>query len=191
MLAYSEIHDYLQKNLSRDKYEHSVNVSIEAGKLAACYDYDMERAKLSGLIHDCAKDLSIDKQKQYAKKCGFFVDDLIYKIPEIIHAPASVYISKNIFGVTDIDILSAIRYHATGKENMSIIEKIIYIADIIEPGRRFDGVGKIKETAYKDLDEALLLALDSTIIYIVEKKSILHPDTIKARNFVLDSIKLG
>lgn len=190
MLDYSEIHDYLRKNLSHDKYEHSVNVSIEAGKLATCYDYDVKRAKLSGLIHDCAKELSVEEQIQYAKKCSFFVDELTYKIPEIIHAPASVYISKNIFGVTDIDILSAIRYHATGKENMSIIEKIIYIADIIEPFREFNGVRRIKEAAYKDLDKALLLALDSAIIYIVEKKSILHPDTINARNFVLNSIKL-
>jgi len=190
VIDYCVINDYLQKNLSQDKYLHSINVSNEAVKLAAYYNYDISKAKLGGLIHDCAKDFCIEKQKQFARNCDLFVDDLTYMVPEIIHAPASAYISKDIFGVTDIDILSAIRYHATGKANMSLIEKIIYIADIIEPERDFKEVEKIREMAYSNLDEALLLALNSAIIYIMEKNSILHPDTVNARNCVLDSIKL-
>ena len=191
MIDYSIIFDYLQKNLSSKRYNHSINVSNEAIKLAKYHDCDTNKAKLAGLVHDCAKDISIQEQEYYAKNCGFFVDSITYKIPELIHAPASVYVCKKVFKITDIEVLSSIRYHTTGKADMSLIEKIIFISDIIEPSREFKDVEMLRKLAYENLDEALLYALDSSIIYIVGKKSILHFDTIYARNYVLNSIIFG
>lgn len=186
MAEYMAIMEYLKKNLNQSRLNHSINVSKEAVKLSNLYGYDEKKAELAGIVHDCAKDIKLENQKHYAKNCGFIVDDLTYKIPELIHAPASVYVCKNIFGILDIEILTSIRYHTTGRENMSLIEKILFIADIIEPGRKFEKVEKIRALAYANIDEALLFALDATIIYIIERKLVLHPDTVKARNYIMD-----
>ncbi len=186
MLSNSFINKYLKEELSEERYHHSLAVSIEAARLAKHYNYDANRAKLAGILHDCAKDVEINKQKHYAKNCGFFIDDLTYKMPQLIHAPASVYISREILKISDIEILSAIRYHTTGKADMSIIEKIIFLADIIEPGRKFKCLAKLREMAYKNLDKAVLYALDFSIAYIIKNKSILHFDTVDARNYLLN-----
>ncbi len=188
MKDYAAILDYLQKNLGKERYEHSLNVCKEAARLSRHYGYDVSKAELAGLVHDCAKDACIKEQEDYALNCGFKVDDLTYKIPGLIHAPASVYVCRNIFGITDIDILTAIRYHTTGKANMNLLGKILYIADIIEPGREFKEVIKLRELAYKSIDEALLYALDSTIVLLIENKTLLHFDTVDARNYILDRL---
>ncbi len=186
MAEYTAILDYLEKNLSKNRFNHSINVSKEAVKLSKVYGCDIEKVKLAGIVHDCAKDMELEKQMHYAKNCGFFVDDLTYKIPELIHAPASAYLCKTVLGINDIEVLSSIRYHTTGKADMSLLEKIIFIADFIEPGRDFEKIERLRETAYKNIDEALLYALNSSIIYIIKNKLLLHPDTVKARNYILD-----
>lgn len=186
MTDYTAILEYLKNNLSQNRFIHSINVSKEAVRLSKIYGYDIAKAELAGIIHDCAKDIELKEQKLYAKNCGFFVDDLTYKIPNLVHAPASVYICKNVFNIKDIEILSSIRYHTTGRTDMSLIEKIIFVADIIEPSRKFKKVEEIRTLAYKNIDEALFFALDTTIDYIVEKKLLLHPDTVKARDYLME-----
>lgn len=174
--------------MSKKRYIHSINVSETAVTLAEHYGCNVNKAKLAGLIHDCAKDIDIEEQIIYANDCGFPVDEVTYKISELIHAPASVYLCRKVFGITDVEVLSAIRYHTTGKPEMSLLEKIIFISDIIEPSRNFEDVEILRNMAYNNLDTALLYALDSSIIYIVKKKSMLHPDTIYARNYLIDSL---
>lgn len=174
--------------MSKKRYIHSVNVSETAVALAEHYGCHIDKARLAGLIHDCAKDISIREQIIYAKKCGFPVDEVTYKILDLIHAPASVYLCRKVFGITDIEILSSIRYHTTGKPDMSMLEKIIFISDIIEPSREFEDVEILRNMAYNNLDTALLYAIDFSIIYIIKKKSMLHPDTIYARNYLIDSL---
>ncbi|WP_237722304.1 bis(5'-nucleosyl)-tetraphosphatase (symmetrical) YqeK [Keratinibaculum paraultunense] len=86
------------------------------------------------------------------------------------------------YKVTNKNVLNAIRYHTTGRENMSLLEKIVYVADIIEPGRKFEGVDTIRQLAYEDIDKCLLYALDRTIVFVISKGKLIHLDTIKARN---------
>ncbi len=182
--------DYLKENLSCERYTHSINVSKEADLLAKHYGCDARKAALAGLIHDCAKDLSIKKQIEYARKCSIAVDNLTYEIPELIHAPASTYVCENKFKIKDIEVLSSVRYHTTGKTNMSLIEKIVFISDIIEPNRDFNGRQFLKKMAYKNIDKALFFALESSILFIINKKEKLHVDTVCARNFIMDTIIL-
>lgn len=188
MLDSTFILNYLKKHLSKKRYIHSINVSDVAEKLARYYGYDYNKAKLAGLVHDCAKDSSLTEQIYYAKNCGFPVDEVTFKVRELLHAPASVYICRKVFNILDMDILYSIRYHTTGKSDMSLLEKIIFIADIIEPNREFECVEAIRNLAYDDLDSALLCALDSSIVYVVGKKALLHPDTIYARNYLINSL---
>lgn len=187
-MEYRFILNYLENHMSKRRYIHSINVSETAVALAEYYGGHIDKARLAGLIHDCAKDISIREQTIYAKKCGFPVDEVTYKILDLIHAPASVYLCRKIFGITDIEILSAVRYHTTGKPDMSLLEKIIFISDVIEPSRDFEDIEILRNMAYNNLDAALLHAIDSSISYIIKKRSLLHPDTIYARNYLINSL---
>ena len=95
----------------------------------------------------------------YARKSGFPVDQESYRIPEVLHGPASVYVSRTVFCINDEEILSAVRYHVTGRESMTLMEKIIFIADYIEPSRKFKGIEEIRALAYDDLDGAVLIII--------------------------------
>lgn len=188
MLDMSNIREYLKKHLSSKRYTHSLYVANIAEDLARHYGCDEEKAKLAGLIHDCSKEEKLENLVFYAGKCGFPVDEESYRIPEILHGPASVYISRTEFGIEDKEILTSIRYHVTGRENMTLMEKIIFIGDYVEPSRQFDGVDEIRALACKNLDEAMLCALNLTILYIIKKKGLLHHDTVDARNFLINSV---
>lgn len=186
MVDLSYILEYLKRHLSYERYAHSMEVGHIAEKLAKHYGCDIGKAKLAGLIHDCCKEEKYENLVNYAKKCGFPVDEESYKIPEILHGPASVYICRTLFGIEDEDILSSIRYHVTGRENMSIMEKIIFIGDYIEPSRKFEGIEGLRALAYENLDTAMLCALDLSILYLIKKRRLLHHDTVDARNFLID-----
>lgn len=188
MLDLSDIYLYLEEHLSYKRYTHSKNVADLAEALARHYGCDERKAKLAGLIHDCSKEEKYDDLVYYARESGFHVDQESYKIPEVLHGPASVYVSKAVFGINDEEILSAVRYHVTGRESMTLMEKIIFIADYIEPSRKFEGIEEIRALAYNDLDSALLYALDLTILYVIEKKGLLHHDTVSARNFLIGNV---
>lgn len=182
---------YLQENLSSKRYIHSINVSDTAVKLAILYGVDIERAKIAGLVHDCAREASKDQLIKYMEASGIQPDAVSLCQKELLHGPAGVYVCRSIFLIEDEEILSAVRYHTTGKERMSILEKVIFIADFIEPCREFPGVEKLRELAFEDIDEALIWAYDSTISYIIQKKVMIHPDTISARNYLIRNFKIG
>lgn len=185
MLDLNRIDEYLKNHLSKRRYIHSINVADTAVYIARHYGADEYKARIAGLVHDSSKEESYDDLVNYAKNCGFSVDEESYSIPEILHGPGSVYIAKSLFGIYDEEILSSIRYHVTGRKNMTLMEKIIFIADYVEPSRKFDGIDRVRALVYQDLDEALLSALDLTIMYIIDRKGLLHRDTVDARNFLI------
>lgn len=185
MLDLSSIMEYLGNSISLKRYVHSINVSKTAKKLAELYEGDPVKAEVAGLVHDCARDLERSLQLKYIKEEGIKPDELTLSIGELLHGPAAVHICRSIFAIEDEEILSAVRYHTTGKENMSILEKIIYLSDFIEPERNFPGVEELRKIAFKNLDEALLRALDSSISYIMSRDGFIHIDTVLARNHVL------
>ncbi|HOS69754.1 MAG TPA: bis(5'-nucleosyl)-tetraphosphatase (symmetrical) YqeK [Bacillota bacterium] len=185
MLDLNSITEYLGKTISSKRYTHSINVSKTAKKLAEFYGYDAFKAEIAGLVHDCARDLEKPLQLKYLKEEGIEADELTLSIGELLHGPAAVHICRKVFAIEDEEILSAVRYHTTGKENMSLLEKIIYLSDFIEPARSFPGVEELRGLAFRNLDKALLLAFNSSILYILSKNGFVHIDTILARNHLL------
>lgn len=175
----------LNRNLSAERYFHSVNVMETAQKLAEHYRADADRASAAGLLHDCGKIAAGDEMLRLCRKYGVDVDEVCRFEPGLLHAPLGAVLAQKIYHVTDQAVLDAIRTHTTGAVDMSLLQKIVFIADFIEPGRVCKKAGAIREQAFTDLDRALLTALDSTIQRVIEKKRLLHKDTVDARNFIL------
>ena len=116
------------------------------------------------------------------KKYGVSVDSMSKLTPKILHGVLGACEAQSKFGIYDPEILDAVKYHTTGKGNMSMLAKIIYIADYIEPNRDFDGVRELRSLAYRDIDEAIIKGIDDTIKDLIKRGLLLHPDTIHARN---------
>lgn len=177
--------------LNEHRYRHSLGVMDTAVKLAKEYDVDLHKAAVAGLIHDCAKGFSGDALLKKAKEYGIEIDNVYKSQPDLLHGPVGACIAWEEFGIRDEDILHAVRYHTTGCEDMSILDKVIYIADYIEPGRNFPGVDALRNEAFRNMDKSILVALNNTIKYIVERGQLIDMNTIKARNYILFNWRNG
>ena len=145
MWTEDKIHDYLKKNINEARYIHTLGVVETAIKLSKMNNVDEEKAKIAALIHDMAKCMPKDKQFEILKNNGVKMDKYLLNSPQILHGAVGAILAKEIMGIEDIDILNAVKYHTTGKENMTTLEKIIYIADYVEPNRKYEGVDKIEK----------------------------------------------
>ncbi|SKA94646.1 putative HD superfamily hydrolase of NAD metabolism [Caloramator quimbayensis] len=186
MKEYDYIKREIKNLLDADRYIHSLGVEKEAVKLGERYGVDIEKCKTAALIHDCQKNL---KDKDLIEKALFYrinIDKIQIKSPQLLHGPVGALYSKEKFEIDDEDILNAVYYHTTGRDNMSMLEKIIYIADIIEENRNyFKGLDEIRNQAYIDINKALIMSADSTITYILQRKNLIHPLTIEFRNSLI------
>lgn len=180
----------LEKNLKPKRLKHSMSVASVAVELAERFGEDKEKAHFAGLFHDLAKDLSKEEFDSLIKKYNIKLDKYEKLLPHLIHGKVCVYILENEYGIKDREILNAILYHTTGRENMTKFEKIICLADYIEEGRNFDGVERIRVLAKKDLNLALYHALNTTCIYLMNSNQIIHPLTVKARNSLIKEINI-
>ncbi len=185
IMTLEEMNDKLKKSIRTDRYIHSVNVMNSALSLAGLYGVDKNKAAVAGLLHDCAKDLKNEDTYEINKKFDIETDEITKRQPRLLHGPVGAYIAEICYGITDKEILNAIKFHTTGKENMNMLEKIIFISDYIEPERNFPGVDDIREWVTKDIDRAIVLALDSTIKRVLGKGALLHPATVNARNYLI------
>ncbi|MGL4730943.1 MAG: bis(5'-nucleosyl)-tetraphosphatase (symmetrical) YqeK [Clostridium sp.] len=177
---------YIKSHLKNKRYVHTLGVVEMSEKLADIYNYDKHKARIAALMHDCAKNMSEEELLRITKENNLVeIDNIIEKSPMLLHGIVGAYIAKKEFKITDEDIINAIKYHTTGRENMSILEKIIYIADCIEMSRDFEGVDELRKIAYENLDHALLMIYDQTIKYIISNGWLLYPKTIEARNYLL------
>lgn len=168
----------LKEKLPAKRFEHSVGVEYTAGTMAFIYGVDCEKALIAGLLHDCAKYVPNDKKIGKCEKRKIPISDCEYKNPELLHAKLSAVYAKEKYGVNDKDILSAIACHTTGKPAMTTLEKIIYIADFIEPNRTvLPEMDIIRKEAYIDLDQCLLHILHNSIHYLCKKGAALDPIT--------------
>lgn len=174
----------LSLRLSKKRFDHSVGVEGAAVELARRYGADEKKAALAGLLHDVTKELSTDEQMKIINKNGIILDETQRLSPKLLHAITAPIVIKEDFSIDDDEILSAVRYHTTGKRDMSLLEKIIYIADLIEPGRGFEGVQMLRAEAGSDLDGALALALKTSAKKVLKKGAIIHRDSIKALDFL-------
>lgn len=168
----------LKEKLSAKRFEHSIGVEYTAGTMAFVHGVAYEKALIAGLLHDCAKYVPNEKRVQKCKKRGIPVSDCESQNPELLHAKLSAAYAREKYGVTDEEILSAIACHTTGKPAMSALDKIIYIADYIEPNRIvLTEMDLIRKEAYEDLDVCLLHILRNSVEYLDKKGSIIDPTT--------------
>lgn len=175
---------FLKKRIDNDRLEHSKNTANEAVKLAKRYGVDTKKAYIAGLLHDVAKGKCRFGLRKLAEEYDVTIDEFEQRNPELTHGKLGAIMVSKQLDIKDKEILSAIRWHTTGKANMTMLEKIIYIADIIEPGRNFDGIDAIRKLAKKNIDDALVLALESVMKFVHSKGFALHPKSIEAYQYL-------
>jgi predicted HD superfamily hydrolase involved in NAD metabolism len=180
------INKQLEKMLPKKRFKHSLNVANTSIKLSEIYNYDKEKAYLAGMVHDCAKYLNKEEVNYYVTKYKIELDDLEKNNLALSHSVIGYYIAKYEFKIEDEEIIDAVKYHTTGKKNMNLLEKILYIADLIEEDRSFPGVELLRELTYEgSLDEALLISFNNTIKFVIDNQQLIHPRTIEARNYLM------
>lgn len=174
----------LKEELKKDRYKHTINVSYTAICLAMRYEVDLEKAEIAGLLHDCAKCLSDDVQLKMCNSKGIEINETEQKQPYLLHAKLGAYLAKKKYDVKDEEILSAIRKHTTGGADMTMLEKIIFVADYIEPARnKAENLQLIRKMAFVDIDESVYLIMRDTLDYLKKKGSLIDEQTRRAFEF--------
>ena len=185
MIDIARIDEQLSNTLSEKRYTHSVYVAHTSVDLAKTFGADINKAFIAGLVHDCAKSLSFDEAIAVAQKYNYEIDSVTLKCPPIIHADVGMLLAENEYGIKDREILDAIRYHTIAREGMTLLDKILYVADMIEPMRDFPRVGELREYAKSDIDKAFCESLRSTLEFNLKKGNIIHPNTLLAWNEII------
>ncbi|MGN0367193.1 MAG: bis(5'-nucleosyl)-tetraphosphatase (symmetrical) YqeK [Wujia sp.] len=157
----------LKGKISEKRFEHSLGVEYTAACLAMRYDVDVDKARTAGLLHDCAKGLATKTKLEKSQKHGLPISRYEEKNPDLLHAKLGAYYARYKYDVTDQIILDAITYHTTGRPNMSILEKIIFVADYIEPNRKpLPEIDEIRKEAFTDLDTCVIHILKNTLDFL-------------------------
>ncbi len=169
--------------LKEKRIPHVLGTEQEAIKLALRYGADVEKARRTALLHDMTKKLEMPEQKALCELYALPLDALEEKALKLLHAKTGAAMAADLFGVGE-EIASAIRWHTTGRADMTLLEKIIYLADYIEPSRDFPGVWALRKTVYEDLDAGLLMGLEMTIAEMEEMGNPVHHATIEARDWL-------
>ncbi len=178
MMTTQEIKEDLKNILKESRYEHTLGVEYTAACLAMRYDGDMEKAKLAGLLHDCAKNLTRQEKLDYCKSHNLEISQCEAENPELLHAKIGACLARERYGVDDSEILSAITWHTTGKPDMSLLDKIIYIADFMEPNRnQAKNLPDVRKLAFSNIDDCLIRILEDSITYLASRSFTVDPMT--------------
>lgn len=179
-----KIRKSMEKNLDSKRYEHTLGVEYTAAALAMRYDENIKSARIAGLLHDCAKCMSDEKRLSICEKHNISINAVERRNPFLLHAKVGSFLAMDDYGVKDTDIINAILNHTTGRPGMSTLEKIIFIADYIEPGRKqAPNLAEIRKLAFIDLDKALLRVLEDTLTYLKEGGGEMDPMTRKTYDY--------
>ena len=174
-------------DLKPRRVTHTKNVAIEAKRLAKKYGADVQKAEIAALLHDIARNLSQEEMNRYVKELQ--LGDRYLDNKNLAHSKVGVAIIKRDFGIEDQEILDAVAYHTTGRDGMTLMDKIIFLADAMEPGRTYPGVEKLRELVEEDLDKACAYSLRRTVEYVKSKGVYLDPDTSEALEYCERMIK--
>lgn len=186
----SEFLDILKEKLTPSRLYHSICVAEQAQHLAEKFGADTEKAYTAGLIHDIMRYEPPEEMLKLIDSDGKYkLTPLERKITVTLHAVAGEIYLRTKLGVTDEEILSAVRYHTTGKEDMTLLEKIIYVADLTSEDRDYPDVAEVRETAELSLERATLRGLSFTIESNAQKNKPIHIDTVKAYNYLAERIE--
>ena len=181
---------FLEQHLSKKRFQHSCNVARAAKQLAQRYGADQEKAYFAGLLHDICKEQPFEEQRDLMLAGDFAPDEAELHSRKLWHGIAGAYFIQTEFDVTDRDILNAVRFHTVGREGMSLLEEIIYIADMISDERDYKGVTKMRKLAFEDLQAAMLTALTDAIGSVLKKGGMIPQYTIAADNSYLLSAQI-
>ena len=182
-----KIRKSMEKELDAKRYEHTLGVAYTAAALAMCNDVDPVKAETAGILHDCAKCFSDDKKISVCRKNNMEINSVESRNPYLLHAKAGYCIAKNKFDIEDQDILNAILNHTTGRPGMSTLEKIIYIADYIEPSRKqAPNLSEVRKLAFQNLDQALLKILTDILSYLESGGGEIDPLTKETYDYYAD-----
>lgn len=181
--------EQLQGMLDKKRYDHCLGVMDTAMRLADFYGADKEKAAVAGLLHDCARGLSEEELLALARKEDMCITDVEIALPVLLHAPVGALLARRQFGIVDEEVLNSIVLHTLGNNTMNLLDKIVFVADKIEPGRRFPGVERLREKAFQNLDQSLLSCLDMSIDFAVRAGKPIHQQSINVRNKLLRYVK--
>lgn len=189
MDSISKIKAHIEKNFSEKRKVHTYGVAKTAIELAKQYDCDVYKAELAALLHDLYRSIPVSVLNYHVKHLE--LDKKYIDNPNLSHGKIAAEMIQRDFGITDQDVINAVSYHTTGRANMSLLEKVIYIADAIEPNRNYPGVNDLREAVKEDLDKAILLSLKRTINYVTSEGNYLDEDTIQAKQYLEENINKG
>ena len=174
----------MEKCQDEKRFQHTLGVTYTAASLAMVYDEDIRKAQIAGLLHDSAKCMNNEKRISICKKHNIGITEVERKNPFLLHAKVGSFIAMNTFGIHDADIINAILNHTTGRPGMSLLEKIIFVADYIEPSRKqAPNLKKIRKLAFEDLDQALITILHDTLRYLNSIDGEIDPMTQKTYDY--------
>ena len=180
----AEIRKELKKKLKKERFEHTVGVMYTAASLAMCYGADIQKALTAGLLHDCGKYCPAEEQIRLCGRYGIKLTRSELEMPALIHARLGAYLAEREYGIKDREILDAVTYHTTGRPDMSMLEKIIYIADYMEPGRdELPNMAEVRRLAFHDLDGCLYRILKDSLAYLKTRDMTIDPMTEKTYGY--------
>lgn len=188
----NKINEDIKKELSEKRYNHSLGVMKKAEELARIYGEDIVKSKLVGLAHDIGKELSREEKLKYVKENNIEIDEIEKINVGLLHAKIGADICKKRYGF-DEEMQDAIKYHTTGNKNMCMLSKILFVADKIEENRNYKDEQRMKvleetrKLAIENIDKALLYLIDESLIYTIQKKELIHPNSILSRNYIIIS----
>ena len=180
-LSSAEIVAKEKSNMTEDRFKHCIGVSKTAQKLAELNQYDIDKAALAGFIHDYAKQVSVEEYREVIKTKGFD-QDLLNWNRSIWHGIVGTYFIQRDLKINDSEILTAVRRHTTADVEMTTLDKIVFMADYIEPGRSFPGVEEARKITYANLDKGVGYQLAHTLEFLIEKRNKIYPRTLDAYN---------
>lgn len=185
LLQTVQLENILKKYLSDKRIAHSRRVANLARDMAERCGIEWHKAYTAGLLHDIARDMEKEELVYIVKEHDLYRDPMALDMPILLHAHVGAWVVENEFGIKDEAILEAIRLHTLAGPRMNDLAKIIYIADMLEPGRKLPGANELLETAMDDLDKAMLHCLNNTLKYLIDNGMIIHPLSVEARNYFL------
>lgn len=172
----------LGASLPQKRFKHSIAVYETALELAKAHKLPLEKIAVAALLHDCGREVNSKESIAKAQELGIELDMIEQEQPVLIHDKLGVYNARHKYGVDDKEILAGILYHTTGAADMTDLAKVVYLADMLEPGRDFPGIEELRKQAFKNLDKAMVMAYDSTLRYLLDGKLLLHPRCIEGYN---------
>ena len=179
-----KIRKAMEKTLDNKRYEHTLGVAYTAAALAMCYDVAINEAEIAGLLHDCAKCITNEKRVSICEKHNIPINEIERRNPFLLHAKVGSFFAMEEYNITNPDIINAILNHTTGRPGMSMLEKIVFIADYIEPNRRqAPQLNEIRKMAFQDIDKTLLIVLEDTLNYLNRIDQDIDPMTQKTYEY--------